>query len=191
MGTPGCFLTWNSVLQHHKSTKVRPTWEYSIINDYIANKKPQQSWSRSTITTSFIPGYKRLHAAEPHGATLKQVVVKAFKDASRRVPLTPARDLHPFVLCDLFRVISLTTRRVGEDSRVFSLLAFAMYTGSSVVGSTLSKHQFRKHLTGRTKRIKIGGFPSGLSAWAKTLLGEKSELNISGQLSRDVATPSV
>ena len=36
-GAEKCILTWNPVVQTHKSTKVRPTLDYSILNPYIKN----------------------------------------------------------------------------------------------------------------------------------------------------------
>jgi hypothetical protein len=36
-GTVKCILTWNPVIQLHKTTKVRPALDYSILNPYIKN----------------------------------------------------------------------------------------------------------------------------------------------------------
>lgn len=45
-GRPRCTLTWNPVIQLHKSTPVRPTFDYKILNPYI---KCRQSVSQSEI----------------------------------------------------------------------------------------------------------------------------------------------
>ena len=37
-GSPRCILTWNPVVQLHKSTKVRPTLDYLVLNPFIESR---------------------------------------------------------------------------------------------------------------------------------------------------------
>ena len=94
----------------------------------LINSLKELDWSRSTILQSFIPSYKRLYR-EHSGGPLGSEITQTLKECAKRVCLKTSKDFHPFILCDMFRLIRLTSKEYQEEPRAFSLLTLAMFSG--------------------------------------------------------------
>lgn len=142
--------------------------------------------ARSTVFKVIIPSYKRLYQKWMEGAMPCEEIILAFKQAAKRIPVRVRDGKNAFLLCDLFRLIRLYTVQFGENPRLFSLLAFALFTGTRISDTAaLTLGEIRSVLrSGRgyfvsiqCRRVK-GGKPGP----TLTLMGEVQEQRICGDM---------
>lgn len=92
---------------------------------HLVNFVIRLQWSNSTIDKCFLPSYRRLHAVHGTDDALFLRTFPVMRRAARAAKSPERRDIHPFILCDMYRLL----RRSKPNIRDFSLLTFAMFTG--------------------------------------------------------------
>jgi hypothetical protein len=112
--------------EHHGVDPYSLTPEYGV---RLINSLRRIGWSRSTIEKSFMTSFKRIYRKVNAQKNIDVELLRFMKCAIEGVVPSPREDKHPFILCDMFRLIRIMSREYAPDARMFSLITFAMFTG--------------------------------------------------------------
>lgn len=116
----------------------------------MINSLAAMGWSRSTVDRSFVTSYKRLHR-RAKGRPLGADIADAFRQAVKTVRKAKQREVHPFIMIDLFRMIHVLRHEALDNPRVISMIAFSMFTGIRLTSvSELNFESFENCLASQT-----------------------------------------